>query len=104
MSTRQKLNRRFEITELGGNKFQIKPFYRLYLNFPFKTGELYLTADIKVNGIKGSFNLIHTKKGNWYGVWYILHLDMYILRKLKWISHDPKIDIKTAYLYGKKHS
>lgn len=102
MSTRLKLNPRKKdntILELGGNKFQVKPYYRLYLDFPFKSGTQCFTSDINTGR---QFNLIHTNKDNWYGVWYILHLDMYILRKLTWLSHHPEVDIKTAYLYGKR--
>lgn len=102
MKTRQKLNPRKkdnQILELGGNKFRVGPYYRLYLDFPFKKGDHYFTSDIDTGK---PFTLIHTKS-NWYGVWYLIHLDMYILRKLIWLSHQPEIDIKTAYLYGKKH-
>ena len=104
MKTRQKIKPRKkdnQILELGGNKFQVGPYYRLYLDFPFKTECPCFTTDINTGDY---FNLIHTKDGNWYGVWYLLHLDMYILRKLIWISYHPEIDIKTAYLYGKKHN
>lgn len=103
MKTRQKINpgkKETEILELRGNHFQVKPFYRLYLDFPFKTGDQYLTRDLYSNKI---FNLLHTKKGIWYAVFYISEFDMYELRKLKFIEHRPDIDIQTAYLYGKKH-
>lgn len=103
MKTRQKINPRKkdnEILDLGGNKFQVGPYYRLYLDFPFKNGDYCFTCDLNTNR---AFTLIHTCKNNWYGLWYISHLGMYILRKLIWISHQPEIDIKTAYLYGKKH-
>ena len=103
MKTRQKLNPRKkdnQILELGGNEFRVGPYYRLYLEFPFKSGNQFFTADVNTGE---SFNLIHDNKGNWYGVWYIQHLDLYLLRKLIWLSHHPEIDIKTAYLYGKKH-
>lgn len=103
MKTRQKLNPRKrdnQILELRGNKFQVRPYYRLCLDFPFKKGEQCFTADINTGK---TFNLIHTDNGNWYGVWYILYLNMYILKKLVLISYHPEIDIKTAYLYGKKH-
>ena len=103
MKTRQKLNPRKKdnkILELGGNKFQVGPYYRLCLDFPFKLGEQCLTRDLYT---EKTFNLIHTYKGKWYGVWYISHLDMYLLRKLIWLSYHPEIDIQKAYLYGKKH-
>lgn len=102
MSTRQKINPRKKdniILELGGNKFRVGPFYRLYMDFPFKKGKQYFTSDIYT---EKPFNLLNSN-GNWYGVWYIDYLNMYILRKLVWLSHHPEIDIKTAYKYGKKH-
>lgn len=101
MKTRQKLNRRVkanQILELGGNHFKVGPFYRLYLNFPFKSGEQSFTRDLYTNI---AFNLIHTKMGNWYGVWWIDYLDMYLLRKLTFIEYREDVDIKKAYLYGK---
>ena len=101
MKTRQKLNQRVkanEILELGGNYFKVGPFYRLYLNFPFRSGEQSFTRDLNTNI---GFNLIHTKSGNWYGVWWIDYLDMYLLRKLTFIEYREDVDIRKAYLYGK---
>ena len=103
IKTRQKLNLRKkenQILELGGNHFQVEPFYRLYLDFPFKTGEQFYTRDL-YSGM--TFNLIHTSKNHWYAVFYIQAINMYLLRKLKLLEHEPYIDIKTAYKYGKKH-
>ena len=103
MKTRQKLNlrkRENQIIELGGNHFRVKPYYRLYLNFPFKTGEQSLTRDLYSDNM---FSLIHTSKGNWYAVFYLIELDMYLLRKLEWLEYKPEIDIKTSHLYGKRH-
>lgn len=102
MSTRQKLNHRKKenkILELGGNHFQVKPFYRLYLDFPFKTGDQCLTRDLYSNRI---FNLIHTKKNRWYAVFYSSELEVYILRKLEFLEYIEKVDIKKHYLYGKR--
>ena len=101
MKTRQKLNPRVkanEILELGGNHFRVGPFYRLYLDFPFKTGEQSFTRDLYADR---AFNLIHTAKGNWYGVWWIDYLNMYLLRKLIWIEYREDVDIRKAYLYGR---
>lgn len=101
MKTRQKLNQRVkanEILELGGNHFKVGPFYRLYLNFPFRSGEQSLTRDLYSDR---TFNLIHTSKGNWYAVWWIDYLDMYLLRKLTWLEYREDVDIRKAYLYGK---
>ena len=103
MSTRLNIkprNKDNEILELGGNKFQVGPYYRLYLDFPFKSGKQYFTSDLNTGKV---FNLIHTNKNTWYGVWYLSHLNLYILRKLIWLSYHPEINLKTAYLYGKKH-
>lgn len=104
MSTRQKINlpkSEGNILDLNGNYFQVKPYYRLYLNFPFKTGEQYFTRDLISGRI---FNLIYTSKGNWYAVLYISEIGMYLLRKLKWLKYIPEIDIKTSHLYGKRRS
>jgi len=101
MKTRQKLNRRVKankILELGGNHFKVGPFYRLYLNFPFRSGEQSFTRDLYTDI---AFNLIHTESGNWYGVWWIDYLDMYLLRKLTFIEYREDVDIRKAYLYGK---
>ena len=103
MKTRQKINLRKkenEILELGGNHFQVEPFSRLYLNFPFRKGKQSLTRDLFSDR---AFNLIHTSRGNWYAVFYILELNMYQLRKLKWLEYRQDVDIKCAYLYGKRH-
>ena len=102
MKTRQKINHRkkeIEILELGGNKFKVKPFYRLYLKFPFKSGNQTFTRDLYSDKV---FTLIHTKSKKWYQVQYIYELDMYLLRKLKWLEYVEKIDIRKSYLYGKK--
>ena len=101
MSTRQKLNPRKkerEILELGGNHFKVGPFYRLYLDFPFKTGEQSFTLDLYSDKL---FNLIHTNKGTWYAVHYISELGMYLLRKLQWLEYREDIDIRKTYLYGR---
>lgn len=101
MKTRQKLNQRVkanEILELKGNHFKVGPFYRLYLNFPFRSGEQSFTRDLNTDI---AFNLIHTQNGNWYGVWWIDYLDMYLLRKLTFIEYREDVDIRKAYLYGK---
>lgn len=101
MKTRQKLNLRkkeSEILELGGNHFKVGPFYRLYLDFPFKTGEQSFTRDLYSDKL---FNLIHTNKGTWYTVHYISELGMYLLRKLQWLEYREDIDIRKTYLYGR---
>ena len=101
MKTRQKLNlrkRESEILELGGNHFKVGPFYRLYLDFPFKTGEQCLTRDLYSDK---AFNLIHTSKGIWYAVFWIPELEMYLLRKLQWLEYREDVDIRKAYLYGR---
>lgn len=101
MKTRQKLNlrkRESEILELGGNHFRVGPYYRLYLDFPFKTGTQSFTRDLYSDKV---FNLIHTSKGRWYAVFYIPELDMYLLRKLIWLEYREDVDICKAYLYGR---
>ena len=101
MKTRQKLNlrkRESEILDLYGNYFKVKPFYRLYLNFPFKSGKQYFTRDLYSDKV---FNLINTDKGKWYAVFYILEFDMYCLRKLEWLEYKENVDIRKHYLYGK---
>lgn len=88
------------ILELRGNHFKVMPFYRHYLEFPFKTGDQWFTRDLYSGE---NFNLIHTEKGKWYAVFYSLELNMYILRKLKWLGYIEEVDIRKAYLYyGKK--
>lgn len=102
MKTRQKLNPREkenQILELGGNHFQVNAYYRLYLDFPFKSGTQSLTRDLYSDM---AFNLIHTDKGNWYGVWWIDYLNMYLLRKLEFLEYREDVDIKKAYLYVRK--
>lgn len=104
MKTRQKLNlqkKENEILELGGNHFKVGPFYRLYLDFPFKTGDQYFTRDLYSDK---AFNLLHTKSGNWYAVFHISEFDVYCLRKLQWLEYIEYIDIRKSYLYrhGKK--
>ena len=102
MSTRQKINLRKkdnQILELKGNLFQVEPYYRLYLDFPFRLGTMYLTKDLYTNE---TFNLIHTSNDHWYCVTYKLELDMYLLRKLTWLEYKPEIDIKNTYIYGRK--
>lgn len=104
MKTRQKINPRKKekenlILELRGNLFKIEPFKRLYFNFPFRLGKQILTRDVYTNK---TFNLIHTHKGKWYGVFYISELDMYLLRKLEWLDYKIEKDIKYSHLYGRK--
>lgn len=102
MKTRQKINHRkgeIEILELLGNHFRVKPFYRLYLKFPFKTGNQALTRDLYSDKV---FNLIHTKNNNWYAVFYLDTLDMYLLKKLEFIEYLPNKDIRKSHLYGKR--
>lgn len=102
MNTRQKINlpkSEDNILDLSGNYFQVKPYYRLYLNFPFKTGEQYFTRDLISGRI---FNLIYTSKGNWYAVLYISEIGMYLLRKLKRLKYIPENRYKNFTLIWKK--
>lgn len=97
MKTRQKINPRKkenQILDLLGNLFQVKPFYRLYLDFPFKKGKLYYTRDLYSGK---TFNLIHTNKDIWYAVFYLVDLDMYLIKKLIWLDYMPENDIRKAY-------
>ena len=101
MKTRQKLNPRKkegEILELGGNHFKVGPFYRLYLDFPFKSGDQSFTRDLYSEMV---FNLIHTSKNVWYAVFYIQEFGMYLLRKLQWLEYREDVDIRKSYLYSK---
>lgn len=102
MNTRQRKRLRdqeIKILDLNGNIFKVGSYYRLYLKFPFKSGTQKYTRDLIADK---AFNLIHTSKGNWYAVWWIDYLDMYLLRKLEPLSYDESKDIEKAYLYGKK--
>lgn len=97
MKTRQKINHRKkenQILDLLGNLFQVKSFSRLYLDFPFKKGKYCYTRDTYSGKV---FNLIHTHKDIWYAVFYLVELDMYLLKKLILLEYNSDTDIRKAY-------
>ncbi len=96
MKTIQKINHRkkeSQILDLHGNLFHIKPFYRLYMDFPFKKGKYYYTQD-QYSG--QTLTLIHTPKDLWYSVSYSLELNLYVLKKLVLLEYQPEKDIRNG--------
>ena len=89
-----------QILDLKGNFFKEKSRYRLVLDYPlFKNASYQLTLDRFTDE---DFNLIQFKSGRWYAMYWIQHLDMYLLRELEFIRYEEKYDIRYEWKYRKE--
>lgn len=90
-----------KITDLHGNTYKLGD-YTLEYNFP-KFGDYKFgvyTKDIITGKI---INIVTCHSGNIYGIKYSIAYGLYVVYRLKFISHDDKLDIRKAYLHGNKH-
>lgn len=90
-----------KITDLHGNTYKLGD-YTLEYNFPkFKDYKLGVyTRDITTGK---TLNIITCLDNSVYGIKYSIAYKLYVVYKLKWISHDYKLDIRKAYLHGNKY-
>ena len=89
-----------KITDLHGNTYKLGD-YTLEYNFPkFKD---YISFVFTKDILSGKSINIVTCKAGIYGIKYSLAYKLYVVFKLKLVSHDDRLDIRKAYLHGNKH-
>ena len=90
-----------QIIELGGNIFEVKSRYRLVLDYPLFINAQYTLTRDRISD--KSFILANIRNGRkWYMMTPVIHLDMYLLRELKFIRYEEIFDIKFGWKHHKE--
>ena len=90
-----------QIIELGGNILEVKSRYRLVLDYPLFINAQYTLTRDRISG--KSFILANIRNGRkWYMMTPVGHLDMYLLRELKFIRYEEIFDIKFEWKHHKE--
>lgn len=93
-----------QIFTLCGNHLEETSRYKLCLEFPsFKGREYFMSFNRDRLGYYDSFNLVNIENGKeWYLIYYVLHLGMWLQVELKFIEYIQYLDIKYEWKYQKE--
>lgn len=93
-----------QIFTLCGNHLEETSRYKLYLEFPsFNGREFFMSFNRDRLGYYDYFNLVNIENGKeWYLIYYVCHLDMWLQVELKFIEYIQYLDIKYEWKYKKE--
>ena len=90
-----------QIIELGGNIFEATSDFKLKVDCPMYKASHYCMTRDRVSDLP--FTLVRfNKEKRWLMITWVAHLNLYLIRKLKFIRYEETFDLKYEWKYRKE--
>lgn len=90
-----------QIIELGGNILEATSDYKLKVDCPMYKASHYCMTRDRVSDLP--FTLVRFNNGKrWLMITWVAHLNLYLIRKLKFIRYEETFDLKYECKYRKE--